>query len=573
MKQRMIRWGKDYAGSFSFIGLVGATLFFAASVTPSLIPRHFAVQGVLSGFALAAGYACGNALGTFYRLLGFREPSIAVQSMSKRITVMCVAVVFAYFVWRMTYWQNSIRELFGLQPLETASPLSTAFIAILFATSLIGLGRLFSRASGFVSRKLGRILPERIATAVGFSSVAVLTLFLANDVVARRLLDAADAFFAKADALDQDGIDQPTSPLVCGSVESFVNWESIGRQGKGFLVDGPSRADVARLTDENLESRGGEAIELPMGEVGQPPLRVYVGLRSRPTLRERASLALEELKRVGGFERSILVVATPTGTGWLDPSAVDSLEYLHGGNSAIVSMQYSYLPSWITILVDPQRSIESADALFNATYDHWRTLPRDSRPQLYLHGLSLGSLGSERSADLMKVFEDPIAGAVWSGPPFPSQNWWAAVSHREEGSPIWLPTFRDGRLLRFTAQTNAIDANQPWGPMRNVYIQHASDPMVWFTPDLAWSSPPWLAEPRGPDVSPYLRWYPVVTFLQIAFDMAMATTVPIGYGHNYSPASYIDAWIAVTQPEGWTDEKILELKSTFSSREAPKPAS
>ena len=95
--------------------------------------------------------------------------------------------------------------------------------------------------------------------------------------------------------------------------------------------------------------------------------------------------------------------------------------------------------------------------------------------------------------------------------------------------------------------------------------------MVWFSPDLAWTNPQWLAEPRGPDVSAHLRWYPIVTFLQIAFDMSMATTVPIGYGHNYSPSSYLDAWIAVTQPKEWTEEKTASLKELFASKATPKP--
>ena len=173
--------------------------------------------------------------------------------------------------------------------------------------------------------------------------------------------------------------------------------------------------------------------------------------------------------------------------------------------------------------------------------------------------------------DLFTIFEDPIDGAVWSGPPFPSQNWNLAVKHRNPGTPSWLPTFRDGRMLRFTAQTNSLDGDQAWGPMRSVYVQYASDPMVWFSPDLAWNRPDWLGAERGPDVSPHLRWYPIVTFLQVAFDLPVATAVPLGYGHNYSPASYIDAWIAVTEPVGWTEEKTGRLKSMFKTRETPKP--
>ena len=85
---------------------------------------------------------------------------------------------------------------------------------------------------------------------------------------------------------------------------------------------------------------------------------------------------------MGAFERSVLVVATPTGTGWLDPGAVETVEYLHGGDTAIVSMQYSYLPSWITLLVEPDRPVESARVLFDEVYSHWKTLARDERPRL-----------------------------------------------------------------------------------------------------------------------------------------------------------------------------------------------
>ncbi len=533
-----------------------ATLCFAASLSPSLLPRHYVAEGLLSGFALAFGYGVGVAFVNIYLFLGLPEPSEKTTRIAKFIIVAAVAIVFVAFLWRMTYWQNSIRVRMEMPPVETAYPYRTAGIAVVFGALLVAAGRLFLLASHYVSRKLNRFLPQRVATALGFTLVVIAVLFLANDVIARKLLDAADSFFAAADVRVDEGIEQPTEPpLECGSEDSLVPWDSIGRRGKNFLAAGPTKESISSF----------------LGEEAKEPIRVYVGLRTRPTKRERAELALQELIRVGGFERSTLVVATPTGTGWLDPSAVDTLEYLHGGDTAIVSMQYSHLPSWITILVDPHHSIDSARALFDEIYGYWTTLPKDSRPKLYVHGLSLGSLGSELSADLFTIFEDPINGAVWSGPPFPSTAWKSAVNNRNEGSPPWLPTFRDGRLLRFTANENALDPEEPWGRMRTVYIQHASDPMIWFSPALAWSSPEWLKEPRGPDVSDHLRWYPMVTFLQVAFDMPMATSVPIGYGHNYSPSSYIDAWVAVTQPEAVRGERVDALKEYFKSRETPLP--
>jgi len=533
--------------SFSFVGLIFATLFFAASVTPSLLPRVYVVQGVLSAFALSIGYGVGVGLLGIYRFLELPEPSGRVRSISKLITACVVTIVFIAFVWRMTLWQNSIRNIMKMQPLVTTYPYRFASIAIILGVLLVNAARLFRTCGNYVAFKLDRFVPRRVALAAGYAVVIAFILFITNEVIAARLLAAADAFFLQLDRYVDEKIQQPNDPSQTGSDASLVSWQSIGMQGKVFLTTGPTTEDIREFGKDR-------AIR---------PIRVYVGMSSRETAAERAKLALEELKRVGGFERSVLVVATPTGTGWLDPSAVDTLEYLHGGDTAIVSIQYSYLPSWITILVDPKRSIESAIALFDEIYSYWKSLPESSRPKLYLHGLSLGSLGSERSLDLLTIFEDPIHGAVWSGPPFPSQRWRQIVGHRNVSSPPWLPTFRDQRIVRFTAQENALDTGQPWGAMRVVYIQYASDPMVWFSPDLALIRPDWLKGKRGPDVSPHLKWYPIVTFLQIAFDLTMATAVPIGHGHNYAPSSYIDAWVAVTQPKGWTLEEIARLKSRF----------
>ena len=71
---------------------------------------------------------------------------------------------------------------------------------------------------------------------------------------------------------------------------------------------------------------------------------------------------------------------------------------------------------------------------------------------------------------------------------------------------------------------------------------------------------------RGHDVSPALTWYPVVTFLQIMFDLPMADRIPKGNAHNYAASSYIDAWVEVTAPEDWSEADTLQLKTLFSDR-------
>ena len=535
--------------SFSYWGLVVATLFFAFSLTPSLLPRHFASQGLLSGFALAVGYGVGIAGVWVWSYLELPKPSVEVEVISKRVTTICVAAVVASFLWRAAVWQNSIRELMGMSPLTTAYPWRVGSIACVTAALLIGIARGLRICWWSVHRQVNRVVPRRVSYLLSATVVVALAFFAVTHLLAGLLLDVADAVFLQIDKFVDEDVAQPTDSLATGSAESLVGWDSIGLQGKHFIANGPSAAQIGEFFGENARR----------------PLRVYAGLRSAETPEQRAALALAELIRVGGFARSTLIVATPTGTGWLDPGAVDTVEYIHRGDTAIVSMQYSYLPSWITILVDPHRSQDAARALFDKVYEYWKRLPPQSRPKLYLHGLSLGALGSESCADLFTVFDDPIQGGVWSGAPFPSGVWRRITKARNTDSPMWLPTFRDGAMVRFTGRESSLaNAKASWSRMRFVYIQHPSDPMVFFSPDLAYRKPEWLVGERGPDVSPDLRWRPIVTFLQTAFDLPMATTVPHGYGHNYAASSYIDAWVEVTEPKDWTEDNTRRLKHQFA---------
>jgi uncharacterized membrane protein len=296
------------------------------------------------------------------------------------------------------------------------------------------------------------------------------------------------------------------------------------------------------------------------------PLRVYVGLNSADSVEARAQLALAEMIRIGAFERSTVVIVTPTGTGWVDPESQTALEYLLRGDVASVSVQYSYLASWLTLMADPEYGVQSARVVFAAVYDHWRSLPKETRPRLYLHGLSLGSMNSDLSHDLYQVIGDPYQGAFWSGPPFPSRTWRHVTERRNSGTPEWLPQFRDGSVIRFTSQVNHLGAaTAPWGPYRIIYLQYASDAITFFSPDILWRKPDWMQPPLGPDVSPDLVWIPVVTFLQLAVDMMLATTTPLGYGHVYAFDHYLDGWASLTDAPGWTPEQLEALKAKVAA--------
>jgi uncharacterized membrane protein len=404
----------------------------------------------------------------------------------------------------------------------------------------------------FLSRKFERVVPRRIAKVLGILLAILFFWSVVDGVLFKAGLRLADSSFRELDALIDSDLAPPADPLKSGSAASLVSWDDLGFRGREFVTSGPTAAKISAFFNQ-------PALE---------PIRVYVGLNAAETAKERAALALAELKRAGGFERSILIVVVPTGTGWVDPAAMDTVEYLHRGDVASVALQYSYLTSWLSLLVEPSYGAEAGEALFKEIYGYWTTLPKETRPKLYLHGLSLGALNSERSADLFDVIGDPFQGALWSGPPFESAGWKSVTAGRDPGSPAWLPRFRDSSVIRFTAQKNALDIpGAQWGPLRVVYLQYASDPVTFFDFRALYREPDWMKQPRGPDVSPYLTWYPVVTMLQLALDMAMATTSPMGYGHVYAPEHYIDSWRAVTDPQGLAPGDVERLKAMVSKRD------
>jgi len=521
---------------------------FCASLTPSLLPRTFVAQGILSGVVFAKGYGIGKAWHWIWKFMQLRDVTGRLARIVTWILLAALILTAIYTLNQMTTWQNSIRLRMEMALIDNAYPVTVLGVASGTALLVILLARLLLSAATQAVGAINRYLPWRIAIVLGGTAFALLFMSFVNGVIIKSALHAVDESFAAMNRLLDDKYDPPQDNRASGSARSLIAWSDIGRNGKRFIADGPTKAEIAAV----------------LGRRATQPIRVYAGFDTGDTLEERAQIALAELKRVGGFHRSILVIATSTGTGWLDPSAMDSLEFIHAGDITTVTLQYSYLPSWLTLMVEPELSRQAANALFKAVYGHWITLPHDGRPELYLHGLSLGALGSEDSTDLITTIADPINGALWSGPPFLSTLWSAVTRNRNPGSPQWRPVFRDSTAIRFMTQDGFPDlAGAQWGPLRIVYLQHASDPMSFFSLGLAYARPDWLGPIRGRDVSPYFRWFPIVSFFQTAFDIPMATNVPLGYGHNFAPADYIDAWIEVTQPKNWIATDTARLKTHF----------
>lgn len=535
------------------VGMIVGTAFFCAALTPSLIPRDPFMQGVLCGAVGIIGYWLGSLGLYFWKFLGLRRPSQDRQVAFRGIVfVMCI-LAMAGCLWMAAGWQNVTRELMNLEPVETSYPLTIAGIAAVVFIVLLFVGRLFGFLMRRLQRWLDRVLPPRVGFAFSVLIVGYIFYVVVSGTLVQSVLSAADESFELADLTFEPQFPQPTDPMKAGSSESLIDWETMGRRGREFVSNGPT-------ADEINEFVGGGALE---------PVRVYVGRTTADDEQARADLALAELIRVGGFERENLVVVVPVGTGWMDPGGHDTLEFILGGDVATVAVQYSYLTSALSLLTHPEYGVQQSRALFDTVYAYWKALPEDTRPNFYLHGLSQGSFNSQSTFRVLDVLGDPIDGALWAGSPFLSTLWQNVRDNRNDGSPAWRPEFGNGSLVRVMNQEGFSDGPfEDWGPMRFVFLHYASDPIVEFTFSSAFRKPDWMKGERPFDISPDLRWFPVVTMFQNALDMAISLQVP-RFGHFYVYQDYIPGWVTVLDPPDWSDEREQALIEIFDKRPAP----
>ena len=170
--------------------------------------------------------------------------------------------------------------------------------------------------------------------------------------------------------------------------------------------------------------------------------------------------------------------------------------------------------------------------------------------------------GVESILTSINIINEPLDGAFMAGPPFVNDLHKELTDARDQGSPASLPIYQNGRTVRFTAERDALDdPTGRWDDTKIVYLQHASEPVVFFSWNLAFEEPDWLKPgQRGPDISPEFTWIPIVTLWQVALDLPAAGSVSQGFGHLYSVQANTAAWAGVTEPEGWTANDTQSLQ-------------
>jgi uncharacterized membrane protein len=448
-------------------------------------------------------------------------------------------------------WQDEVRDFMGVPRLTFWGHPLTAVLSVVLLFVFVEIGQLIGRLVRFLVRQLNRFAPPRVSAVVVVVLLLAFSIALLNGVVVRVAMDKINSTFSAINNEDDPDFSAPTSTLRSGGPDSLAKWTTLGHQGRVFVSSGPSVETLSKFN----------------GKPAMQPIRAYAGLHSAEGIRATAVLAAQELLRTGGLDRKVVAVATTTGTGWINEAEASALEYMYNGDSAIVSMQYSFLPSWISFLVDKENARQAGQALFEAVDELVKQRPEGQRPKLVVFGESLGSFGGEAPFLSLNNLIARTDGALFSGPTFNNTIWTDLTRNRDAGSPEWLPIYEKGEYVRFAARPQNLDRpSDPWFTPRTVYLQHASDPIAWWNPDLLFSEPDWLKEPRGYDVSGRMQWIPVVTFLQVSADMAVAVDVPDGHGHVYVK-DVANAWAKILQPPDWTPDKTEKLRPLLSNDE------
>jgi uncharacterized membrane protein len=540
-------WERHY----TFCGTALGLIFLWLSMTPSLLPRGPLFQGLVSGSAGAIGYGIGVFLVWLVRYMRSKETSPTAPRWAW-VTLVVVGIIgqILMIIW-FHVWQDDVRDLMGVPRLKFIDHPLAAVLSIVFLFVFVEIGQLIGKLVRYLVRQLERVAPPRVSAVVVVVLLLALTIALLNGIVVRFAMSTLNNTFESVNNEMDPNTAAPTSPMRSGGPQSLASWESLGQQGRTFVEGGPT---LEQLTKFN----GKPAVE---------PIRAYAGLNSAKGIKATAELAARELQRTGGLDRPVVAVATTTGTGWINEAEASALEYMYNGNSAIVSMQYSFLPSWLSFLVDKENARQAGQALFEAVDELVKAMPEGKRPKLVVFGESLGSFGGEAPFLSLNNIIARTDGALFSGPTFNNTVWTDLTINRDPGSPEWLPIYDKGAYVRFAAIPQDLNRPaDPWHTPRVVYLQHASDPIAWWNPDLLFQKPDWLREKRGYDVSPDMEWIPVVTFLQVSADMAVAVDVPPGHGHRYVD-DVANAWAAILQPPGWTPELTAKLRPLLSAPE------
>ncbi|MGB3956301.1 MAG: alpha/beta-hydrolase family protein [Brooklawnia sp.] len=514
---------------------------YAASYSPSLLPRPWYWQGLVAGLGTMFGYQAG--LLTSWAISAAAEklnieinlkPGLRQGGIMAGATILGLGTVAIPL--RSLRWHRRTAEYVNKPGPDwfwaVASTAAAYGVCFLLMAQWRGTLWAINHLSGRLQNRFTFGLLARLTASL---VVLATILVILDQVILRGVVGVAVTASAQVDLRTPDNVLQPTTPLHSGSPESLEPWDSLGLQGKRFTCAGPSRERIARV----------------LGEPALQPIRAYASMNGR-NLDQVTQAVLDELDRTNAWSRRAILVVTTTGRGNVNEWSTSAFEFLMRGDCATAAMQYSGLPSAITMISSRQVPVHASRLLFGAIEDRLAALPTQRRPKLYVAGESLGAFGSNGIFDSPDDLLARADGGVWTGCPSFTPMQTAFTGMRSRDSLVVCPVVDRGRHVRFAMhpQELLVDRNGrrlgPWEEPRFVYLQNDTDPVVWWGGHLLWRRPEWMDEMTG-GTTPMARmtWWPFITFWQIAADMPVCREVTSGYGHKYHAAQCVPAWAGV----------------------------
>lgn len=521
------------------LATVTGALGYIASWSPSLLPRAWLLQGLVSGVSLAAWYGAGVVIARGWRAFAtWAGLELAMTRPGPRRllrggwALVLAAVVLIAPLTALASQQRLASSMGARGPTVAGMFLAIGLSVLTFAVLTVlwhGLQWLF----GFLLRRMHR-WPHALATPLASVLLVLLVVGVLQYVVLGGVLRIVGARSVASNTTTPPGTSAPVSRFVSGGPESGSRWEDFGYEGKSFVSGTTTREDIERVT----------------GRPALDPIRVHAGREVGDSIRHVTQALLAEMDRTNAWERSVIVLVTTTGQGWVNNWGVSAVEYLTGGDCATAAIQHSTLPSALALLDAPTRPRAAGQIVTHAIEERLAALPATARPKFYVTGESLGSYGGHAAFSSASDMLERIDGAVWTGTPGFTEIHAELTGRRVLGSTQINPVVDNGRLVRFASNAAELAADQfgrplgEWQFPRVVYLQHPSDPIVWWSTGLLVREPDWLDETRTGTPAAEMSWLPLVTFWQVTGDMPGATSVPTGYGHNYHD-EVIAAWAAV----------------------------
>lgn len=355
--------------------------------------------------------------------------------------------------------------------------------------------------------------PAPTAKVLATTAVAV-GVGAAFSRVARRIV--LDKMSTQGLELDAGFTTRPTDPNVSGSPASLVDYTTLGREGARFVSTFVEPEDITVVT-------GLAPVAVPV--------RVFVGVDSAATVEDRVALAMAELHRTGAFDRAHLLVQSPSGSGYANPTPVSVLEILSRGDCASVVIGYGLLPSFMSLGKVEEGSLAQSQlfAAIDAEVEQRKAAGRPT-PQLLAYGESLGAEVQQAAIPdgLRDMDERSIDRALYVGTP---------GSHASD-------RFHAGcadSSIRFDRpeQVPAAYCGTTSPAPRVFFLEHDGDPVVRFRTELRTQRPDWLPldGQRGRNVPADMTWKPGITWLQVGIDTLYATDIKPGdfqsHGHDY----------------------------------------